>query len=100
RRATPTQLFPYTTLFRSWFDGIEMIKQDPTGSYNIVGKALKLDAETVSGMLSGLKLTPYADNAQFYGLAGGKPHYETLFDTAFVDRKSTRLNSSHDQISY
>jgi outer membrane protein OmpA-like peptidoglycan-associated protein len=35
-------------------------------------------------MLSGLKLTPYADNAQFYGLTGGKPHYETLFDTAFV----------------
>src|SRR5436190_10653606 len=67
-----------------WFDGIEMIKQDPTGAYNIVGKALKLDADTVSGMLSGLKLTPYADNAQFYGLAGGKSHYETLFDTAFV----------------
>ncbi|HKO58388.1 MAG TPA: phosphate ABC transporter substrate-binding/OmpA family protein, partial [Thermoanaerobaculia bacterium] len=67
-----------------WFDGIEMIKQDPTGSYNIVGKALKLDADTVSGMLSGLKLTPYADNAQFYGLNGGKAHYETLFDTAFV----------------
>ena len=35
-------------------------------------------------MLSGLKLTPYADNAQFFGLTGGKAHYETLFDTAFV----------------
>jgi len=31
-----------------------------------------------------LKLTPYADNAQFYGLTGSKAHYETLFDTAFV----------------
>jgi outer membrane protein OmpA-like peptidoglycan-associated protein/ABC-type amino acid transport substrate-binding protein len=67
-----------------WFDGIDMIKQDPTGSYNIVGKALKLDSDTVSGMLSGLKLTPYADNAQFYGLTGGKAHFDTLFDTAFV----------------
>jgi NitT/TauT family transport system substrate-binding protein len=67
-----------------WFEGIEMIKKDPAGSYNIVGKALKLDTDTVSGMLSGLKLTPYADNAQFYGLTGGKAHYETLFDTAFV----------------
>ena len=28
-----------------WFDGIEQIKTDPTGSYNIVGKALKLDTE-------------------------------------------------------
>ncbi|MCX6549635.1 MAG: ABC transporter substrate-binding protein, partial [Acidobacteria bacterium] len=69
---------------RGWFDGIEMIKNDPAASYALVGKALKLDAETVSGMLSGLKLTPYADNAQFYGLTGGKAHYETLFDTAFV----------------
>ena len=67
-----------------WFDGIEMIKSDPTGTNNIVGKALKLDADTVSGMLSGLKLTGYADNAQFYGLSGGKAHYETLFDTAFI----------------
>lgn len=67
-----------------WFDGIDAIKSDPQGSYALVGKALKLDADTVSGMLSGLKLTPYADNAQFYGLTGGKAHFETLFDTAFV----------------
>jgi NitT/TauT family transport system substrate-binding protein len=67
-----------------WFEGIEMIKADPASAYAVVGKALKLDNETVSGMLSGLKLTPYADNAQFYGLTGGKAHYETLFDTAFV----------------
>ena len=69
---------------RGWFDGIEMMKTDPTSAYAAVGKALKLDEETVSGMLSGLKLTPYADNAQFYGLTGGHAHYETLFDTAFV----------------
>src|SRR5215211_8859117 len=67
-----------------WLDGIEMIKNDPNGSYEIVAKALKLDTDTVSGMLSGLKLTPYADNAQFFGLTGGKAHFETLFDTAFV----------------
>jgi outer membrane protein OmpA-like peptidoglycan-associated protein/ABC-type amino acid transport substrate-binding protein len=67
-----------------WFEGIEMMKADPAASYAVVGKALKLDTETVSGMLSGLKLTPFADNAQFYGLTGGKAHYETLFDTAFV----------------
>ncbi len=67
-----------------WFDGIDMMKADPAAAYAMVGKALKLDSDTVSGMLSGLKLTPYADNAQFYGLTGGKAHYETLFDTAFV----------------
>jgi NitT/TauT family transport system substrate-binding protein len=67
-----------------WFEGIEMIKADPSSAYALVARALKLDSETVSGMLSGLKLTPYADNAQFYGLTGGKAHFETLFDTAFV----------------
>jgi NitT/TauT family transport system substrate-binding protein len=67
-----------------WLEGIDMIKEDPQGAYALVGKALKLDSDTVSGMLSGLKLTPYADNAQFYGLAGGKAHFETLFDTAFI----------------
>jgi NitT/TauT family transport system substrate-binding protein len=67
-----------------WFDGIDMIKNDPASANAVVGKALKLDNDTVSGMLSGLKLTPYADNAQFYGLTGGKAHYETLFNTAFV----------------
>src|SRR5215207_4122560 len=69
---------------RGWLDGIELIKNNPNQSYEIVGKALKLDNETVSGMLSGLKLTPYADNAQFYGLTGTKAHYETLFTTAYV----------------
>ena len=39
------------------------------------------DGETVSGMLSGLKLTGYADNAAFYGLSGGKSHYDSLFNT-------------------
>ncbi|TMA23715.1 MAG: transporter substrate-binding domain-containing protein, partial [Deltaproteobacteria bacterium] len=67
-----------------WLEGIERIKQDPNNAYELVARALKLDADTVSGMLSGLKLTAYADNAQFYGLTGGKPHYETLFDTAFI----------------
>ncbi len=69
---------------RGWLDGIEMIKNNPNGSYAVVGQALKLDNDTVSGMLSGLKLTPYADNAQFYGLTGAKAHYDTLFNTAYI----------------
>lgn len=78
-----------------WFDGIGMMRDNPNPSNEIVAKSLKLDAETVSGMLSGLKLTPYADNAQFYGLTGAKPHYETLFDTAFVIwRKKGLINKT------
>lgn len=78
-----------------WFDGMAMMRDNPNPSNEIVARALKLDAETVSGMLSGLKLTPYADNAQFYGLTGSKAHYETLFDTAFVIwRKKGLVNKS------
>ena len=78
-----------------WFDGIAMMRDNPNPSNEIVAKALKLDTDTVSGMLSGLKLTPFSDNAQFYGLTGAKPHYETLFDTAFVIwRKKGLVNKS------
>ena len=37
-------------------------------------------------MLSGLKLTPFADNALFFGLTGAGEHaqFRTLFDTAFI----------------
>jgi NitT/TauT family transport system substrate-binding protein len=82
---------------RGWLDGIQTIKDNPNPSYEIVARALKLDTDTVSGMLSGLKLTPFADNAQFYGLTGAKAHYETLFDTAFVIwRKKGLVNKPVD----
>ena len=76
--------FDAVAFIHGWFDGIDMMKADPASTNAVVAKALKLDSDTVSGMLSGLKLTHYADNAQFYGLSGGKAHFETLFDTAFV----------------
>jgi NitT/TauT family transport system substrate-binding protein len=84
-----------------WFDGIDMMKSDPASTNAIVGKALKLDGDTISGMLSGLKLTQYADNAQFYGLSGGKAHFETLFDTAFVIwRKKGLVNRAVEAKDY
>jgi NitT/TauT family transport system substrate-binding protein len=66
-----------------WFEGIEEMRKDPAGTNAVIANALKLDADTVAGMLSGLKLTPFADTAQFFGLTGQKAHFETLFDTAF-----------------
>lgn len=69
-----------------WFDGIDAIAKDPAGSYAVTAKALKLGPDDVSGMLSGLKLTPFADNALFFGLTGSGEHaqFRTLFDTAFI----------------
>lgn len=67
-----------------WFDGIESISKDPTQAYQLVGKALKLSEEDVSGMLAGLKLTAFADNALFFGLDGNRSQFESLFNTAFI----------------
>ncbi len=68
-----------------WFDGMATMEADPEGTNALVGKALKLAPEDVSGMLSGLKLTPFADNAMFFGLSGeAHPHFDALFNGAFV----------------
>jgi NitT/TauT family transport system substrate-binding protein len=67
-----------------WFDGIGVMSEDPEGANRLVGSALKLGTDDVSGMLSGLKLTPFADNAQFYGLTSSKPYFNQIFDAAFV----------------
>ena len=60
------------------------MKEDPQGTNQIVADALKLTVDDVSGMLSGLKLTPYADNALFFGLSGPKAHFDSLFNGAFI----------------
>ncbi|MEW6432711.1 MAG: phosphate ABC transporter substrate-binding/OmpA family protein [Myxococcota bacterium] len=67
-----------------WFDAISVMKEDPQGTNQLVADALKLTPDDVSGMLSGLKLTPYADNALFFGLAGPKAYFDSLFNGAFV----------------
>ncbi len=67
-----------------WFDAISVMKEDPQGTNQIVASALKLTPDDVSGMLSGLKVTPFADNAQFFGLTSQKPYFNTLFNAAFV----------------
>lgn len=68
---------------RGWFKGMAEVHKDAKAHTAMVATALKLPPADVEGMLSGLKLTPFADNAQFYGLKGGKAHYETLFTEAF-----------------
>jgi outer membrane protein OmpA-like peptidoglycan-associated protein/ABC-type phosphate/phosphonate transport system substrate-binding protein len=80
-----------------WFDGISVMKEDPQGTNKLIGDALKLSGDDVSGMLSGLKLTGFADNAQFYGLAGPKAYFTQLFNGAFVIwRKKGVINSVVD----
>jgi len=67
-----------------WFDAISAMKEDPEGSNRLVADALKLTGDDVSGMLSGLKLTPFSDNALFFGISGPKPYFDSLFNGAFI----------------
>src|SRR3712207_8936059 len=75
RRPPRSTLFPYTTLFRS-----------PDGSTEDIA-----GVTTAAGMVLGLMDHPER--------APDSPHTLDLFANA-VDRKSTRLNSSHANISY
>src|SRR5256886_9065694 len=88
RRPPRSTLFPYTTLFRSGLCHLER-RSRPT-------IALEPQHETSRGRDDGLRLVlggrVFGDRRSFQSdgrhLVGGR------------DRKSTRLNSSHSQISY
>src|SRR2546422_3003905 len=71
RRPPRSTLFPYTTLFRSLV--VLFVR--------IIGDEVQVD---------GMRLRDFE-----FGFALG-----TTQDLAFLDRKSTRLNSSHGYISY
>src|SRR2546428_8293972 len=83
RRPPRSTLFPYTTLFRS------------------VGRGL-LDRrrDDVHGMLAGELEDVLAQVGLDDAHALGLERLETDLGEYILDRKSTRLNSSHDQISY
>src|SRR5688572_31690921 len=74
RRPPRSTLFPYTTLFRSARRGVE--GEDVGGAVVVVGQE---DAAVVDD---------------------GRDAGAVLADVRPQDRKSTRLNSSHSQISY
>src|SRR3712207_8075981 len=97
-RHTPrSTLFPYTTLFRS-----VMPQQVPTvPATEVPEDAVVLDVreddEWVHGHIDGATHIPMGDvPARLDELPEGDP----LYVTCRGDRKSTRLNSSHANISY
>src|SRR5688572_31570468 len=76
RRPPRSTLFPYSTLFRSLVDALHLRAVGVFLGF-ATGMVLAVDGDPVLGDHS-----------------GGKPQPEA------EDRKSTRLNSSHSQISY
>src|SRR3712207_7504278 len=81
RRPPRSTLFPYTTLFRSFGDAIREQGQD----------AVRLHRDRLARELKPRKHPQYA---------AGIPQVKTAMAVRTVDRKSTRLNSSHANISY
>src|SRR5206468_11558382 len=98
RRPPRSTLFPYTTLFRS---------DDPVRMYmSQMGKVPLLTREQEVEICQRIEVAEIEMKRIVYGLGfAGKEHIalaEKLLSEPPKerDRKSTRLNSSHDQISY
>src|SRR5947209_11998542 len=84
RRPPRSTLFPYTTLFRSLSDELGRIREDLT----------RLLVEVEAGIdFSDEGITFIAPQALAAGI-------EKVAERVGRDRKSTRLNSSHANISY
>src|SRR3712207_8201154 len=84
RRPPRSTLFPYTTLFRSWtalLDYLQVAMQHETAEHF---RILFLDRKNIL----------IRDEVQSRGTVDHTPLYPR------EDRKSTRLNSSHANISY
>src|SRR5206468_10612242 len=91
RRPPSSPLFPYTTLFRSRQPGgRERPIEDLTG---------RSDERTPGPVLLPPRSLPDQDDVGIRGSLARDREGPTEVEAA-SDRKSTRLNSSHDQISY
>src|SRR3712207_8708019 len=88
RRPPRSTLFPYTTLFRSFYAQLSLETAPEIDSDVIVGFADGLSAEEVLALPVYSRVPAVQDDAA------------VLIDDQGLDRKSTRLNSSHANISY
>src|SRR3712207_7385317 len=89
RRPPRSTLFPYTTLFRSRREGAGVAEGHTSGAgRGARGKARRIEVSGVGG-----QSTPVPD--AWIGRT-----VELIFVSGSRDRKSTRLNSSHANISY
>src|SRR2546430_13297750 len=92
RRPPRSTLFPYTTLFRSPFGAVGFDLLRVSGMFDIVRKTNRMTIESDRGLEK--EVTKLFLQSQLF--AGQLP----ILVKALIDRKSTRLNSSHSQISY
>src|SRR2546430_11573573 len=92
RRPPRSTLFPYTTLFRS---GAATLSEDMTADPCVIACRPGTDVRRATRAYFSLTQLNYSTPNKAHRLA--QPLREV---DAMLDRKSTRLNSSHSQISY
>src|SRR3712207_7206779 len=108
RRPPRSTLFPYTTLFRSTVDALAALYEGIDSVVGIESRGFILGAPAAYALGVGLvpvrklgrlpRATERADYALEYGTNTVEIHADAL--QPGEDRKSTRLNSSHANISY
>src|SRR3712207_7646334 len=91
RRPPRSTLFPYTTLFRS--------KVPTLRGRTVINLFYEASTRTASSFEIAAKRLS-ADVVSIKTAASAVEKGESLKDTVQTDRKSTRLNSSHANISY
>src|SRR3712207_9057406 len=98
RRPPRSTLFPYTTLFRS-AEGHLLIEDVPGVGKTTLAKAL---AASIDATVRRIQFTPDLLPSDVTGVSiYDQESREFEFKPgAILDRKSTRLNSSHANISY
>src|SRR3712207_8177405 len=88
RRPPRSTLFPYTTLFRSGDNRIFLVRHTYTPGWHMPGGGVEAGEAAVEALVREMREEAALEIA-------GTPHLHGV-----LDRKSTRLNSSHANISY
>src|SRR5256886_4609480 len=93
RRPPRSTLFPYTTLFRSHLQEY-IASRDAL----VLGVSQDEDPDMYEKFLKdqGINFPTFREPSRKVALEYGTP----VIPDTYIDRKSTRLNSSHSQISY
>src|SRR5690606_40169733 len=97
---SPPTLFPYTTLFRSTSLIASAAARAETSISDLLDDAMPTLSGSYLAALSATNSQDYDSAVVFFEEALSQdPENLILLDRTFVDRKSTRLNSSHVKIS-
>src|SRR3712207_8033840 len=97
RRPPRSTLFPYTTLFRSPAHRVRLVADAAKHARRLL--ALRVDrSREVDAQLAGA--SGVRDVPHLHGVEQLVPALRPLEGLSNLDRKSTRLNSSHANISY